>query len=154
MRSGRLGERESGTARLEEAVAAYRAALEERRASGFRSDWAASFGNQGVALMLIADRTNDAALAETAVQQIETAYETERSGGQEHVGGRVPGATAESAGDPRPAQGQVRAGRLRTESSSRGPSVSEGRGDPERRFGSSSLDRFAYARDDDSAGPV
>ena len=33
-----LGERESGTARLEEAVAAYRAALEEGRASGFRSN--------------------------------------------------------------------------------------------------------------------
>ena len=32
-----LGARESGTARLEEAVAAYRAALEEGRASGFRS---------------------------------------------------------------------------------------------------------------------
>ena len=109
-----LGERESGTARLEEAVAAYRAALEEwtrervpldwattqnnlgnalrrsasgragrrasrrrsrpiarrwrrGRASGFRFEWAASFGNQGVAMMLIADRTNDGALAETAV---------------------------------------------------------------------------------------
>ena len=33
----RLGERESGTARLEEAVDAYRAALRNGRASGFRS---------------------------------------------------------------------------------------------------------------------
>ena len=33
--------------------------------------------------MLIADRTNDAALAEAAVRQIEAAYETTRSGGQE-----------------------------------------------------------------------
>ena len=33
--------------------------------------------------MLIADRTNDAAVAETAAQQIETAYETTRSGGEE-----------------------------------------------------------------------
>jgi hypothetical protein len=33
----RLGERESGTARLEEAVAAFRAALEEYTASAFRS---------------------------------------------------------------------------------------------------------------------
>ena len=32
-----LGERETGTARLEEAVAAYRAALEELTASGCRS---------------------------------------------------------------------------------------------------------------------
>ena len=34
---GRLGERESDTRRLEEAVQVFRAALEERRASGFRS---------------------------------------------------------------------------------------------------------------------
>jgi hypothetical protein len=33
-------------------------------------------------MILIADRTNDAALAETAVTQIETAYETLRDGGQ------------------------------------------------------------------------
>ena len=78
-----LGERESGTARLEEAVAAYRAALEERTRERVPLDWAASFGNQGVALMLIADRTNDVVVAETAVRQIETAYETLRSGGQE-----------------------------------------------------------------------
>ena len=78
----RLGERESGTARLEEAVAAYRAALEERRRERVPLDWAASFGGQGVALMLIADRTNDGAVAETAAAQIETAYQTLRSGGQ------------------------------------------------------------------------
>jgi hypothetical protein len=33
--------------------------------------------------MLIADRTNDPVVAETAVRQIETAFETLRSGGQE-----------------------------------------------------------------------
>jgi hypothetical protein len=33
--------------------------------------------------MLIADRTNDPVVAETAVKQLETAYETMRSGGQE-----------------------------------------------------------------------
>ena len=32
-------------------------------------------------MMLIADRTNDSSMAETALQQIETAYEMERSGG-------------------------------------------------------------------------
>jgi hypothetical protein len=42
-----------------------------------------SFGNQGVALMLIADRNNDSAKAETATKQIEAAYETARSAGQE-----------------------------------------------------------------------
>jgi hypothetical protein len=35
-----LGERESGTARLEEAVAAYRAALEERTRDRVPLDWA------------------------------------------------------------------------------------------------------------------
>ncbi len=78
-----LGERESGTARLDEAVVAYRAALEEytRERDPFR--WAACLGNHGGALMLIAERTNDLVVAETAVRQIETAYETLRSGGQE-----------------------------------------------------------------------
>ena len=79
----RLGEGESGTARLEEAVAAHRAALEERTRERVPLEWAASLGNQGIAMMLIADRTNDRAMAETAAQQIETAHEIERSGGQQ-----------------------------------------------------------------------
>ena len=109
MRSETLGERESGTARLEEAVAAYRAALEERTRERVPLDWATSFGNQGVALMLIADRTNDAASAETAVAQIEAAYETLRSGGQEAWAAVLSAATAQGPGDPRPAQGAVKA---------------------------------------------
>ena len=40
-----LGEREGGTARLEEAVVAYRAALEERTRERVPLDWAASLGN-------------------------------------------------------------------------------------------------------------
>ena len=40
MRSETLGERESGTARLEEAVAAYRAALEEQTRERVPLDWA------------------------------------------------------------------------------------------------------------------
>ena len=51
-----LGERESGTGRLEEAVAAFRAALEERTRDRVPLDWAASTGNQGIALMLLAKR--------------------------------------------------------------------------------------------------
>jgi tetratricopeptide (TPR) repeat protein len=77
-----LGARESGTARLEQAVAAFRAALEEYTRERVPLQWAASLGNEGVALMLIADRTNDIAGAEVALRQIETAYETLRSGGQ------------------------------------------------------------------------
>ena len=45
-----LGERESGTARLEEAVAAYRAALEEWTRERVPLDWAMATGDQGVAL--------------------------------------------------------------------------------------------------------
>jgi hypothetical protein len=67
--------------RLEEAVAAYRAALEERTRERVPLDWAATFGNQGLAMMVIADRTNDGALAETAVTQVAVAYETMRDGG-------------------------------------------------------------------------
>jgi hypothetical protein len=78
-----LGERESGADKLEEAVAAYRAALQEWTRERVPVDWAASLGNQGIAMMLIADRTNDGALSATAFQQIETAFETERSGGQQ-----------------------------------------------------------------------
>ena len=53
----------------------HRAALEERTRERVPLDWADSLGNQGVALVLIADRTNDVVVAETAVRQIETAYE-------------------------------------------------------------------------------
>ena len=76
-----LGARESGTARLQEAVAAYRAALEEYTRERVPLDWAMSLGNQGVAMKSIAERTNDAVLAKKAFEQIITAYETMRSGG-------------------------------------------------------------------------
>jgi hypothetical protein len=59
------------------------AALEEYTRERVPLDWAASLGNQGVTLTLIADRTNYLVVAETGVRQIETAYETLRSGGQE-----------------------------------------------------------------------
>ena len=49
-RSNELGERESGTARLEEAVAAYRAALEERTRERVPLRWAATQNNLGNAL--------------------------------------------------------------------------------------------------------
>ena len=45
-----LGERESGTARLEEAVAAYRAALEEWTRERVPLDWATTQNNLGTAL--------------------------------------------------------------------------------------------------------
>jgi hypothetical protein len=45
--------------------------------------WAATTGNEGFAFALIANRINNAAMAETAVQQMQTAIETLRSGGQD-----------------------------------------------------------------------
>jgi hypothetical protein len=68
-----LGERESGTVRLEEAVAAYRAALEEGTRDRVPLDWAVTLGNQGVAMRFIAERRSDPALARQALGQIETA---------------------------------------------------------------------------------
>jgi hypothetical protein len=44
-------------------------------------DWATNFGNQGIVLMLLAERSGDAAMAETALSQINTAFETMRDGG-------------------------------------------------------------------------
>jgi hypothetical protein len=77
----RLGERESGTAKLEEAVVAYREALKEWTRERVPLNWATSFGNEGVALMLLAERRRDAAMAKTALSQINAAFETMRDGG-------------------------------------------------------------------------
>jgi hypothetical protein len=44
-------------------------------------DWASSLGNQGVALMVLADRRKDVAMAKNALSQINTAFETMRRGG-------------------------------------------------------------------------
>ena len=52
-----------------------RDALKERTRERVPIDWAASSGGQGVAMMLIADRTNNGAMAETAFHQIQTAVE-------------------------------------------------------------------------------
>jgi hypothetical protein len=81
----RLGERESGTARLEEAIATYRAALEEQTRDRVPLDWAMSTGKQGVALMLLAERLGDATQAQLAVQQIKVALVTLRHGGNHAV---------------------------------------------------------------------
>ena len=64
-------------------MAAFRAALEERTRDRVPLNCATSSGGQVAALMLIADRNNDGAVAETAMQQIEAAYEVLRSAGPE-----------------------------------------------------------------------
>jgi hypothetical protein len=76
-----LGERESGTAWLEEAVSAYREALQENTRARVPLEWAKSTGSQGVALMLLAERRGDAKMAKLAIQQIEAAFTTSRDGG-------------------------------------------------------------------------
>ena len=53
---GTLGERENGTARLEEAVAAYRDALKERTRERVPLDWAATQNNLDTALRLLDER--------------------------------------------------------------------------------------------------
>jgi hypothetical protein len=77
----RLGEQENGTTKLEEAVAAYREALKEQTRERVPLQWARSFGNEGIALMLLAERRGDAAMAETALSRINVAFETLRDGG-------------------------------------------------------------------------
>ena len=51
-----LGERESGPARLEEAVAAYREALKEKTRERVPLDWAATQNNLDTALRLLDER--------------------------------------------------------------------------------------------------
>ena len=78
-----LGERESGTARLEEAVAAYRAALEERTRERVPLDWAMTQNNLGNALCDTRERESGTARLEEAV----TAY---RAALEERTRERVP----------------------------------------------------------------
>src|SRR5206468_4129588 len=65
-----LGERESGTARLEEAVTAYLAALEQLTRDRAPLNWAAAQMNLGTALLRLGERESGTARLEEAV----TAY--------------------------------------------------------------------------------
>jgi tetratricopeptide (TPR) repeat protein len=62
-----LGERESGTARLEEAVSAYCEALEERRRERVPLDWAMTQNSLGNALTRLGERESGTARFEEAV---------------------------------------------------------------------------------------
>ena len=66
----RLGERESGTARLEEAVAAFRAALQERSRDRVPLEWAMTQNNLGLALWRLGERESGTARLEEAVAPI------------------------------------------------------------------------------------
>jgi tetratricopeptide (TPR) repeat protein len=62
-----LGERESGTARLEEAVAAYREALQENTRARVPRQWAMTQMNLGLALWRLGEREGGTARLEEAV---------------------------------------------------------------------------------------
>lgn len=70
-----LGTREGGTARLEEAVAACRAALEERTRVRVPLNWGESQNNLGAALWMLGKRKNSTALLEKAVAAFRAALE-------------------------------------------------------------------------------
>jgi tetratricopeptide (TPR) repeat protein len=64
---GRLGERESGTAKLEEAVAAYREALKEWTRGRVPLGWATTQNNLGGALLTLGEREGGTTKLEQAV---------------------------------------------------------------------------------------
>ena len=70
-----LGERESGTARLEEAVSAYRAALKEWTRERVPLDWAMTQNNLGTALQTLGERESGTARLEEAVAAYRAALE-------------------------------------------------------------------------------
>jgi tetratricopeptide (TPR) repeat protein len=66
-----LGLRESGTARLQEATAAYRAALQERTRERVPLDWAGTQNNLGNALRILGERESGTARLKEAVTAFE-----------------------------------------------------------------------------------
>jgi tetratricopeptide (TPR) repeat protein len=78
-----LGERESGTARLEEAVIALREALKERTRERVPLDWAMTQANLGNALRALGERESGTARLEEAVSALREALKG-------HIRERVP----------------------------------------------------------------
>ena len=78
-----LGERESGTEKLEEAVSAYREALKERTRERVPLDWARTQINLGVALWSLGER-------ESGTTQLEEAVLAYREALKEYTRERVP----------------------------------------------------------------
>jgi tetratricopeptide (TPR) repeat protein len=84
-----LGERERGTARLEEGVAAHRAALEERTRERVPLDWSMTQSNLGLALMRLGER-------ESGTARLEEAVAAHRAALLEQSRERVPGQWAQT----------------------------------------------------------
>ena len=70
-----LGERESGTERLDQAVDAYRAALEEYTREQVPLDWATTQNSLGVALLTLGERERDTERLEQAVDAYRAALD-------------------------------------------------------------------------------
>ncbi len=79
-----LGERESGTERLEEAVDAYRAALQEWTRERVPLQWATTQNNLGTALLTLGVADPDRAKLEEARRAVNAAFEVSMQAGQEH----------------------------------------------------------------------
>lgn len=79
-----LGEGESSTKHLEQAVEAYRAALQERTRERVPLDWAQTQNNLGNALETVGVRTHDRAKLEEAQKAVSAAFEVFMQAGQEH----------------------------------------------------------------------
>jgi tetratricopeptide (TPR) repeat protein len=82
-----LGEREAGTARLEEAVEAFRDALKERTRERVPLDWAMTQTNLGLALSRLGERIGDRAKLVEARKAIEAAFDVYMQAGQEQYRG-------------------------------------------------------------------
>jgi hypothetical protein len=80
----RLGERESGTERLLEAVAAYRDALKERTRERAPLDWARTQNDLGTALGALGERESGTAGLEEAVAAVRAALEVFAAAGADH----------------------------------------------------------------------
>jgi exonuclease VII small subunit len=78
-----LGERESGTARLEEAVTAYREALKEETRARAPLLWAGAQMNLGTALQTLGER-------ESGTERLDEAVTAFREALQEYTRARVP----------------------------------------------------------------
>ena len=106
-----LGRRESGTQRLEQAVEAYHAALEEGTRERVPLDWAATQNNLGNALLTLGER-------ESRTQRLEQAVETYHAALEEYTRKRVPldwAATQNNLGNALLALGERESGTQRLE---------------------------------------
>ncbi len=106
-----LGERDSGTHRLEQAVEAYQQALKERTRDRVPLDWAATQNNLGTALQTLGERDRDTDRLEQAVKAYQPAL-------KEHTRDRVPldwAATQYNLGDALQALGERDSGTDRLE---------------------------------------